>query len=88
MYVSDKAAKKETSVSGIDLKLLLVEKSWSDLLSEEFDKDYVKQLEKSINQDLQNGKTVFPPKDEIFNAFALTPLNQVCVYLIIIAYAE
>ena len=50
------------------------------MLSDEFEKDYFKKLEKQLQQEYKEGKEIFPPKDLIFNAFNLTPLDK--VYLI------
>ena len=50
------------------------------MLSDEFDKDYFKKLEKQLQQEYKEGKEIFPPKDLVFNAFNLTPLDK--VYLI------
>lgn len=57
-------------------------KSWDDFISNEKNKSYFKNIEQRIELDLNKGLTIFPPKDEIFNAFKLTPLN--CVKVVII----
>jgi len=69
-------------LSALDLKSLLTDKSWSKQLSEEFDKAYFRQIEKQLAKDFKDGKTVFPPQNEIFNAFSLTPFEKVNVVIL------
>lgn len=47
------------------------------MLSEELEKDYVKELEKKLTQHYQGGDSVYPPTDLIFNALNMTPLDKV-----------
>ena len=63
--------------SSINLRDHLKDEKWKKVLSAEFDKDYFKQLEKQLQQEYSAGKEIFPPKDLIFNAFNLTPLDKV-----------
>ena len=39
-------------------------------------------IEKFLGNELKEGKTIYPPVDEIFTAFELTPLEQVKVVII------
>ncbi len=53
--------------------------NWNDFIKEEMDKEYFK----NINNYLINNKNdYFPPYDDIFNAFKLTPYDKVKVVLI------
>ena len=45
---------------------------WLAPLSEEFHKPYYKKLYETVVEEYNRG-TVFPPADDIFNAFHLTP---------------
>jgi uracil-DNA glycosylase len=54
---------------------------WREVLAEEFDRPYFRRLEKFVAAERQ-AHTVFPPEDETFNAFALTPYDQVRVVLV------
>ncbi len=56
--------------------------SWTDLLAEEKSKDYFIDTMNYVSQRRQQGVTVFPPKDEVFNAFKATPFNQIKVVII------
>jgi uracil-DNA glycosylase len=44
--------------------------TWEDVINNEKQKDYYKNLEQSINEKYKT-TTVYPPKDKIFNAFSL-----------------
>jgi uracil-DNA glycosylase len=55
--------------------------TWEDFLKEEESKDYYKSLMKSMDK-AYDTTTVFPPKDKIFNAFALTPMSNLKVVLL------
>jgi len=54
---------------------------WRDVLSAEFDKPYIAELESFLEAQYAS-ETVYPPKEEIFSAFSLTPFDQVKVLVI------
>lgn len=54
---------------------------WLDALQGEFRKPYYKNLFQTVNEEYKN-RMVFPPADEIFNAFHFTPLSQVKVVIL------
>lgn len=51
-------------------------------MSEELEKDYVKELEKKLTQHYQGGDSVYPPTDLIFNALNMTPLDKIKVVIL------
>ncbi len=54
---------------------------WQTALAAEFSRPYFKQLEKFLAE--ERGKnTVFPPAEDVFNAFKATPFEQVKVLLL------
>lgn len=55
--------------------------SWEKALREEFSKDYYKKLFMKIREEYQT-KTIYPPADDIFNAFHFTPLEEVKVVIL------
>lgn len=59
-----------------------IENSWNELLQEEFGKPYMKKLQDFLEEELQSGKTIYPPREKIFEAFRLTPFENVKVVLI------
>ena len=44
--------------------------------------DYFLQLQNVLEQETSQGITIYPPKDQRFAAFELTPLNQVKVVIL------
>ena len=58
-----------------------IEESWKSALENEFTKPYFNQMIQYLREEKKT-KTVFPPGDEIFNAFNTTPLNDVKVVIL------
>ena len=58
-----------------------IDNDWLPVLSEEFNKPYYKKLYEKINEEYSK-HTVYPPGQDIFNAFHLTPFNKVKVVII------
>ena len=54
---------------------------WANALKPEYSKDYYKKLFEFVGQEYST-TTVYPPGDDIFNAFHLTPLKDVKVVII------
>lgn len=61
---------------------LIVDRSWKRALDLELRKEYMHEIVVFLEQQKSKGCLVFPPRELIFNAFNLTPLNQVRVVLI------
>lgn len=59
-----------------------IESSWKALLKDEFDKPYFTSLVNAIKQAKQENKVIYPPGSLIFNAFKLTPIDDVRVVII------
>ena len=55
--------------------------TWEDFFNQEREKEYYKDLMKEVNKAYENN-VVFPPKDKIFNAFTLTPLENLKVVIL------
>ena len=55
--------------------------NWEKFFKEEESKEYYQNLMKEVNKAYENS-VVFPPKDKIFNAFALTPLENLKVVIL------
>lgn len=54
---------------------------WADALAPEYKKPYYRQLFNFVVEEYSTHR-IFPPKDDIFNAFHLTPLSEVkCVII-------
>ena len=54
---------------------------WQEALSDEFRKDYYKKLYTFVKEEY-NSCVVYPPADDIFNAFHFTPLKSVKVLIL------
>tara|TARA_E500000081_G_scaffold53141_1_gene56143 strand:- start:409 stop:1086 length:678 start_codon:yes stop_codon:yes gene_type:complete len=66
----------------MDKSTIQLHPSWLEHLKEEFQKDYMLTLKKKLLE-LKNKKIIFYPQgDKIFNAFNLTPLNNVKVVIL------
>lgn len=61
--------------------MTMISNDWLNVLGDEFKKPYYKELYQFIKTEY-NTKQVFPPAEDIFNAFHLTPLNLVRVVII------
>ena len=59
----------------------LIPEDWAQVLKEEFELDYWSKLEDFIVDEMKS-EVVFPPKNEIFSAFELTPYDKVKVLLL------
>ena len=58
-----------------------LEKNWSEKLSSRFTQEYKKELFSWLEQEYAT-KTIFPPKEKVFNALNLVPVNSVKVVII------
>ncbi|MDD3746186.1 MAG: uracil-DNA glycosylase [Anaerostipes sp.] len=54
---------------------------WNEYLAAEYKKPYYKKLFQTVTSEYQT-KKIFPPADDIFNAFHLTPLAKVKVVIL------
>ena len=59
----------------------MIGNTWDNLLKEEVNKDYFKTLINYINEEYK-GKTIYPKKTEVFNAFKYTDYNNVKVVIL------
>lgn len=58
-----------------------ISNDWLEVLKGEFRKPYYKELFQKVNEEYRT-KQIFPPADDIFNAFHLTPLKDVKVVIL------
>lgn len=65
----------------IDLNNVKIEKSWKEVLKDEFLSPYFDELKQKLIKAKQKGK-VYPPSSLIFNAFNLTPFEKLKVVII------
>lgn len=56
--------------------MFMIGNDWDSVLESEFEKDYFADIQKFIDAEYES-KTVYPPYEDVFNAFKLTPLSSV-----------
>ncbi len=56
--------------------------TWKKTLADEKHKPYFQAILDYLKKQYQQGKVIYPPKDEIFNALKMTPFDQVKVVII------
>lgn len=59
-----------------------LEPSWLAVLEDEFAQPYMQQLRAFLVSEKQAGKRIFPPGDQMFNAFSQTPLSALRVVIL------
>jgi uracil-DNA glycosylase len=59
-----------------------LEKSWFEVLKDEYDKDYFLKLQSFLNNEEKLKTTIYPSKADVFNAFNITPFEQVKVVIL------
>ena len=64
------------------IEKIQIEKWWKNILKEEFEKPYFNQIKEFLLREKKEWKVVFPKWSDIFNAFNLTPFDQVKVILL------
>jgi uracil-DNA glycosylase len=56
--------------------------TWKDLLAEEKEQSYFKEVMAFVESERRAGKTIYPANNEIFHALAATPFDQVKVVIL------
>lgn len=59
-----------------------IEAGWKAALTEEFTKDYFRQIGSTLIEEKKKGISIYPPEADIFNAFNSTPLDNVKVVIL------
>lgn len=59
-----------------------IEESWLKVLSDEFEKPYMKTLKTFLLEEKQKGYTIYPKGEDIFNALNHTPFDKVKVVIL------
>ena len=69
--------------AGSDIKIdPKLEPGWKNALQKEFDQPYMSALKKFLITEKQKGISVYPPGNQIFSAFNLTPFDKVKVVIL------
>lgn len=59
-----------------------IEEGWKKVLNDEFVQSYFKNLTEHIKTEKAQGKVIYPPGSQIFNAFDTTPFDNVKVVIL------
>lgn len=59
-----------------------IEASWKEILKDEFTQPYFQQIALHIKTEKSQGKTIYPPGSQIFNAFDTTPFDHIKVVIL------
>ena len=59
-----------------------MESSWNNVLKNEFQKDYFKEIEQKISNDIKKWITIYPNKENIFKAFQKTTFDNIKVVIL------
>jgi uracil-DNA glycosylase len=63
------------------MAMAMITNDWLDIVKDEFSKPYYKELYQFVLKEY-NTHVVYPPSDDIFNAFHFTPLSKVKVLIL------
>jgi uracil-DNA glycosylase len=66
----------------MDIDTVLIENSWKAPLGKEFSKPYMQDLKQFLLAENKAGKIIYPPEHLIFNAFNLTPFEDLKVVIL------
>jgi uracil-DNA glycosylase len=55
---------------------------WADILKEEKQQPYFQQIMQFVDTERAGGKTIYPPEQDVFNAFTLTEFDKVKVVIL------
>ena len=66
----------------MDTSTIQLHPSWLDHLNDEFQKDYMVLIKQKLLELKKNNIPFYPPGRFLFNAFNLTPLDQVKVVIL------
>lgn len=63
-------------------KTIIIDSSRKNILKEEFEKPYFFKIKEILKKELSSGHSIYPQGKQIFNAFNLTPFDQVKVVIL------
>lgn len=64
------------------MTVALNRQNWQDILGEEKKSPYFEQILAFLKTERQQGKKIYPPQEDLFNAFKLTPYSEVRVVIL------
>lgn len=73
---------QNTLIQPKPLDQIKLEAQWKRQVGDEFSKPYMQNLRQFLNQEKASGKIIYPKGEDMFQAFHLTPFEQVKVVII------
>lgn len=61
---------------------VILDPSWMKHLAKEFESPYMKELQEFLDAELNQNKTIYPPLNQVYSAFELTPFEKIKVVVI------
>lgn len=59
-----------------------MESSWLEILKDEFEQEYFLAIKNKLNEEIKNGKIIYPHASNFFRAFDLSPFNKTKLVII------
>jgi uracil-DNA glycosylase len=59
-----------------------IEESWKNALADQFEQAYFQSIVSFLKKEKEEGRIIFPPGSQIFNAFEMTPFEKVKVVIL------
>ena len=59
-----------------------IEASWKEALNDQWEQPYFISMAQFLKEEKQKGKVIYPKGSKIFNAFEITPFNQVKIVIL------
>ena len=66
----------------VEISSVAIESSWKEVLKDEFSKPYFPKIKEFLLSEIQAWYTIYPQGKDIFNAFNLTPFDEVKVVIL------
>lgn len=82
MNVVDNNESREKTEAMSIRKTIDIDSSWLQVLSGQFDMDYMVNLKQFLTRERENGKVIYPPGSQWFAAFDSTPFDKVRVVIL------
>lgn len=80
--LADSESTEQVPQATIKLSPEALPQDWQELLAPEFDQPYMHALQKFLSAEQAQSKIIYPPADQIFTAFNLTPLKNIKVVIL------
>jgi len=80
-HILQSPEKKKSKTEDSSMLKYLKDDGWKEVLKSEFSRPYFKKIERYVEEERKT-QVIYPPEDEVFTAFNLTPWDNVKVVLL------